>query len=55
MGRDINKRNTVTGQLTQTVTFNVKPNKGLTFQKMGTETKWDRRESGSPSFYLTVQ
>jgi len=55
MGRDINKRNTVTGQLTQAVTFNVKPNKGLTFQKMGTEAKWDRHESGSPSFYLTVQ
>jgi hypothetical protein len=55
MGMDINKRNPVTGQLTQIVTFNVNLKKGLTFHKMGTEAKWDRRESGSPSFYLTVQ
>jgi len=55
MGRDINKHITVTGQLTQVVTFNVKPKKGLTFNKKGTEAKWDRLESGSPSFYLTIQ
>jgi hypothetical protein len=55
MGGDINKRNTATRQLTQAVAFNINPKKGLTFNKRGTEAKWDRRESGSPSFYLTVQ
>jgi CarboxypepD_reg-like domain len=55
MGGDINKRNTITGQLTQVVAFNVNPKKGLTFNKRGTEAKWDRRESGSPCFYLTIQ
>jgi hypothetical protein len=55
MGMDINKRDPVSKQLIQVVTFNVNLKKGLTFNKWGTEAKWNRLDNGSPSFYLTVQ
>jgi len=35
--------------------FTLKKNKGCTFTKWGTEAKWTRLDSESPSFYLTVQ
>lgn len=35
--------------------FTIKRDKGTSFSKWGTEAKWTRLDSGSPSFYLTVQ
>jgi len=37
------------------VRFSIKTKKGCSFSKWGSEAKWSRLDSESPSFYLTVQ
>jgi hypothetical protein len=41
-------------RLMPAVTFNIKLNRESIYTKWGTEAKWVRHESGSPSIYLTV-